>query len=72
MHHSVSTSVFGAVLCLFEPVLDPQQMDLGLDAELAQPIRGLQVLQHATIYFLLFYGSIVLAELQRHEKGLHV
>jgi hypothetical protein len=48
---------------IFEPVLDPQQMDLGLDAELAQPIRGLQVLQHATIDLVLDDGRVVLAEL---------
>ena len=48
---------------IFEPVLDSQQMDLGLDSELAEPILCQEVLQHATIDVVLGDGRVVLAEL---------
>jgi hypothetical protein len=48
---------------IFEPALDPQQMDLGLDAEIAEPVLCQKVLQHATIDLVLGDGRVVLAEL---------
>jgi hypothetical protein len=57
---------------IFEPALDPQHMDLGLDAEVAEPVFGHEVLQHATIYPLRSDGCSVHVELQHGEERLHV
>ena len=68
-YQGLGTGDFGAVVGgSFEPTLDPQLVDRGLDAELSQSIFCDQVQQHAAIHAVLLDGRVALAELLRCKE----